>query len=192
MAWSTRTFFTLCLRRYWIHTDVIGRLPFGLEYIINTPMAHRMHHRTTSCNSNYAGMFIFWDRLFGTYRAEVSKQDNYGLAAQPKSFDPLVMNTQHLQRMWSNIGGKSWWQLLFARRNTTKWTINIDALFYPIPPMQSESEGGKGGYRKVKWDGCRAMSTSVQIFVASMTILTLVGLVGLLIKVRSMPIGTAL
>jgi hypothetical protein len=137
-------------------------------------------------------MFIFWDRLFGTYRAEVSKQDNYGLAAQPRSFDPLVMNTQHLQRMWSNIGGKSWWQLLFARRNTTKWTINIDALFYPIPPMQSESEGGKGGYRKVKWDGCRAMSTSVQIFVASMTILTLVGLVGLLIKVRSMPIGTAL
>lgn len=169
----------------------MGRLPFGLEYIFNTPMAHRMHHRTTSCNSNYAGMFIFWDRLFGTYRAEVSKQDNYGLAAQPKSFDPLVLNTQHVRRMWNNIGGKSWWQLLVARRNTTQWTASLDSLIAPIPPMKSESEEGKSGYNKVKWNGCREMSLSVQIFVLSMTVVMLLGLVGLLIQHKRMTFKVA-
>mmetsp|Transcript_34937 Transcript_34937/g.93463 ORF Transcript_34937/g.93463 Transcript_34937/m.93463 type:complete len:98 (-) Transcript_34937:934-1227(-) len=50
---------------YWIHTDLVNRLPLGLEYIFNTPMAHRMHHRPPG-NCNYAGMLIIWDRMFGT------------------------------------------------------------------------------------------------------------------------------
>ena len=33
------------LYMFWIHTDLVDRLPFGLEYILNSPMAHRMHHR---------------------------------------------------------------------------------------------------------------------------------------------------
>ena len=36
-----------------------------------------MHHRTTTCNSNYSGMFVIWDRIFGTYRVETSKQVRY-------------------------------------------------------------------------------------------------------------------
>ncbi len=42
------------LYMFWIHTDMIDRLPFGLEYILNTPMAHRLHHRPPG-NANYAG-----------------------------------------------------------------------------------------------------------------------------------------
>jgi hypothetical protein len=149
-----------------------------------------MHHRTTTCNSNYAGMFVFWDRLFGTYRVEISKQDNYGLAAQPRSFDPLVLNTQHLQRVWNNIrGGKAWWQLLFSRRNTTKWTFDLCALGAPTPTMKSVGEGGKRGYDKVKWNGCKPMSYQVQVWVAAMTAVMLVGLVGLLLHVQNMSIS---
>ena len=39
----------------YIHTDVINRLPWPLEYVLNTPMAHRMHHRppgASACGSS--------------------------------------------------------------------------------------------------------------------------------------------
>jgi sterol desaturase/sphingolipid hydroxylase (fatty acid hydroxylase superfamily) len=39
---------------FWIHSAFVGRLPFPLEYILNTPSAHRMHHRPPG-NCNYAG-----------------------------------------------------------------------------------------------------------------------------------------
>jgi alkylglycerol monooxygenase len=50
---------------FWIHTELVGRLGL-LEYIINTPSAHRMHHRPPG-NCNYAGALIIWDRMFDTY-----------------------------------------------------------------------------------------------------------------------------
>ena len=37
-------------------------------------MAHRMHHRPPG-NCNYAGVFIIWDRIFGTYQAEVVRKE---------------------------------------------------------------------------------------------------------------------
>ena len=122
-------------------------------------------------------------------------QDNYGLAAQPQTFDPFVMNTQHLQRMWHNIGGdKAWWQLFFARRNTTKWTINLGALFTPIPPLQAVAEqgGSNRGGKHPKWNGCQAMSTPVTVWVAGVTVLQLIGLVGFLIRASHMPLKDAL
>jgi sterol desaturase/sphingolipid hydroxylase (fatty acid hydroxylase superfamily) len=42
----------------------------ALAYVILTPHYHRIHHSqiVTETNSNYASVFIWWDRLFGTYR----------------------------------------------------------------------------------------------------------------------------
>mmetsp|Transcript_34940 Transcript_34940/g.93472 ORF Transcript_34940/g.93472 Transcript_34940/m.93472 type:complete len:352 (-) Transcript_34940:11-1066(-) len=90
------------LYMYWIHTDLVNRLPLGLEYIFNTPMAHRMHHRPPG-NCNYAGMLIIWDRMFGTYVPEVVRQDVYGLHPQPNTFDPVKLNAAHLVEM-SQLG----------------------------------------------------------------------------------------
>ena len=38
-----------------------------LEYVLNTPSYHRVHHGVNRycIDKNYAGMFIVWDRLFG-------------------------------------------------------------------------------------------------------------------------------
>lgn len=46
--------------------QVIGWLG-PLEYIINTPSAHRVHHgRNRYCiDKNYAGTFTFFDIIFG-------------------------------------------------------------------------------------------------------------------------------
>ncbi len=59
------------LYQFWIHTEVIGRLPWYLEMIFNTPSHHRMHHRPPG-NCNYAGVLIIWDRMFGTFYNECS------------------------------------------------------------------------------------------------------------------------
>jgi sterol desaturase/sphingolipid hydroxylase (fatty acid hydroxylase superfamily) len=52
----------------WVHTRSIGRLP-RLDSLLNTPANHRMHHdvRTAEHEVNFGGVFMFWDRLFGTY-----------------------------------------------------------------------------------------------------------------------------
>jgi alkylglycerol monooxygenase len=74
-----------------IHTDVIGRLPFGLEYIFNSPSSHRMHHRPPG-NCNYAGIFIIWDRMFGTYEAETERLDVFGNKCVCHDFTCCIFN----------------------------------------------------------------------------------------------------
>jgi len=121
--------------QFWVHTELINRMPFGLEYIVNTPMAHRMHHRPPG-NCNYGGVFIIWDRLFGTYVAEEVRKDYYGLARQPKTFDPVKLNTQHYKTIAKlNKSHKKNPRLnkVFARRVPWKWEFSLTNLVQPIP-----------------------------------------------------------
>ena len=53
-----------------------GRLPGGLDralrWVVVTPDMHRVHHsiRSRETNSNFGFNLPWWDRLFGTYRAQ--------------------------------------------------------------------------------------------------------------------------
>lgn len=77
----------------WIHTTVINDLGL-LEFIFNTPKHHRVHH---GCNlycldKNYGGVFIIWDRLFGTFMRELpDKNIIYGLVVSPRTFNPIYL-----------------------------------------------------------------------------------------------------
>ena len=66
--------------QYWIHTELIDKMPKWFEAIFNTPSHHRVHHATNPqyLDRNHAGVFIIWDRLFGTFELEVEKPV-YGL-----------------------------------------------------------------------------------------------------------------
>jgi sterol desaturase/sphingolipid hydroxylase (fatty acid hydroxylase superfamily) len=63
----------LCSRLWGVvgHTQWIGKLGW-LDSIFNTPSTHRVHHGTNLeyIDRNYGNLFIFWDRLFGTYAKE--------------------------------------------------------------------------------------------------------------------------
>jgi len=76
--------------QYWIHTELIDKMPRWFEYIFNTPSHHRAHHATNPqyLDRNYAGVFIIWDRLFGTFEPEVEKPI-YGLIKNVKTFNPI-------------------------------------------------------------------------------------------------------
>ncbi|UYN94202.1 MAG: sterol desaturase family protein [Enhydrobacter sp.] len=89
------TLFLNLIYQFWLHTDWIPKLGW-LEYVINTPSAHRVHHARNPeyLDANFGGVLILFDRLFGTYieeRADVPC--DYGLVS-PKvtSHNPLVVN----------------------------------------------------------------------------------------------------
>ncbi|XP_057336018.1 alkylglycerol monooxygenase-like isoform X1 [Microplitis mediator] len=85
----------------WIHTTVINDLGL-LEFIFNTPKHHRVHH---GCNlycldKNYGGVFIIWDRLFGTFMNELpDKNIIYGLVVSPRTFNPIYLQTFYTKAM---------------------------------------------------------------------------------------------
>jgi sterol desaturase/sphingolipid hydroxylase (fatty acid hydroxylase superfamily) len=78
--------------QFWIHTETVGRLPAWFEAVMNTPSHHRVHHATNPryLDRNYAGIFIIWDRLFGSFAAEESSDPcRYGLVKNIGTFNPL-------------------------------------------------------------------------------------------------------
>jgi len=88
---------TNLLYQYWVHTELIGRLGW-LEYVLVTPSNHRVHHgQNDYCiDRNYGGMFIVWDRLFGTYADERADEPVvYGVRKALKSYDPVWANIHH-------------------------------------------------------------------------------------------------
>ena len=76
--------------QFWIHTEAIGRMPRWFEAVMNTPSHHRVHHATNPryLDKNYAGVFIVWDRMFGTFEPERDDEPiRYGLVKQLGSFN---------------------------------------------------------------------------------------------------------
>ncbi|MGE5952472.1 MAG: sterol desaturase family protein, partial [Qipengyuania vulgaris] len=78
--------------QFWIHTEAIDRMPRWFEAVMNTPSHHRVHHATNPryLDRNYAGVFIVWDKMFGTFEPEVKDEKiRYGIVKQLGSFNLL-------------------------------------------------------------------------------------------------------
>jgi sterol desaturase/sphingolipid hydroxylase (fatty acid hydroxylase superfamily) len=105
------------LYQFWIHTELPRRLGF-LEWVLNTPSAHRVHHGIDAeyLDKNYGGILIVWDRLFGTYQSE-ERAPVYGVTHPLRSHNPL----------WANLAPFS----AIARlvRAETTFTGKVRALF---------------------------------------------------------------
>ena len=77
-----------------IHTEAIGKMPRWFEAIMNTPSHHRVHHATNPryLDANYAGVFIIWDRMFGSFVPELDDdRPDYGLVYNLTTHNPLVV-----------------------------------------------------------------------------------------------------
>lgn len=81
------------LYQCWIHTKAIRKLSWLVEFIFNTPSHHRVHHAINPqyLDKNYAAVFIFWDRLFGTFQEE-DEEPVYGITSPINSWDPVWAN----------------------------------------------------------------------------------------------------
>lgn len=87
--------------QFWIHTELIKRMgPF--ELLFNTPSHHRVHHATNPryLDANYAGVFIIWDKMFGTFVPEDdAEKPRYGIIKNLGTFNPFVIAFNE----WINI-----------------------------------------------------------------------------------------
>ncbi|OYW42716.1 MAG: C-5 sterol desaturase [Rhodobacterales bacterium 12-64-8] len=80
--------------QYWIHTEAIGRMYPWFEAVMNTPSHHRVHHATNPryLDANFAGVFIVWDRMFGSFVPELDHDKPvYGIVTPLKSYNPFVV-----------------------------------------------------------------------------------------------------
>lgn len=77
------------LYQFFIHTQAVKRLG-PLEWVLNTPSHHRVHHGANRqyLDRNYGGIFIVWDRLFGTFEPE-REPVRYGLVNNIDTYNPV-------------------------------------------------------------------------------------------------------
>ncbi len=104
------------LYQFWLHAEWIPKLGW-LEYVLNTPSHHRVHHaaNTEYLDRNYGGIFIVFDRLFGTFVAERDDLPcRYGLVTPLRSNNPIVIAFHE----WAALGRDLWrarsWRERFA------------------------------------------------------------------------------
>jgi len=113
------------LYQFWLHTEWIPRLGW-LEYVLNTPSHHCVHHAANPeyLDHNYGGVFIIWDRIFGTFVAERDDLPcRYGLVQPLRSNNPVVIafhewaalardlwRARSWRDRWSHLFGPPGWQ----------------------------------------------------------------------------------
>jgi sterol desaturase/sphingolipid hydroxylase (fatty acid hydroxylase superfamily) len=117
--------------QFWVHTEVIDRVPRWFEAVMNTPSHHRVHHATNPryLDSNYAGVFIVWDRLFGTFVAErADDPPRYGIVKNIASFNPLKIATHE------------WWGML---KDVASARRLRDAVCYVFTPPGWSPDGSR-------------------------------------------------
>jgi alkylglycerol monooxygenase len=123
------------LYQFWIHTEHIDKLPRWFEWLFNTPSHHRVHHGRDPkyIDKNYAGIFIIWDRFFGTFKEE-EERPHYGITTPLMSWNPVFANFSH----YINLG--KWLKQVKSPVDGIKLLFNKPGWF---PPYM-------GGYQSPK------------------------------------------
>jgi sterol desaturase/sphingolipid hydroxylase (fatty acid hydroxylase superfamily) len=107
------------LYQYWIHTELVGKLGVFDRWFAS-PSNHRVHHAVNDryIDRNYGGIFMTWDRLFGTF-VEETEQCVYGTRAPLESWDPLWANVE----VYADLARKS--------RACARWSDKIRVWWKP-------------------------------------------------------------
>jgi sterol desaturase/sphingolipid hydroxylase (fatty acid hydroxylase superfamily) len=80
--------------QFFLHTETVGKLPWWIEAVFNTPSHHRVHHARNPryLDANYAGTLIVWDRLFGTFVPELEREaPEFGLVKNLETYNPITV-----------------------------------------------------------------------------------------------------
>ncbi len=90
--------------QFWVHTEAIGRMPRAFEWVFNTPSHHRVHHGSNGpyLDKNHGGIFIVWDRMFGTFEEE-RERVIYGLTKNIATYNPLRIGFHEYAAMFRDL-----------------------------------------------------------------------------------------
>jgi len=98
--------------QFWYHTIHIKKMGW-LEKIIVTPSHHRVHHAINPeyLDKNFSQIFIFWDKLFGTFQEEKPNTPPvYGITRPVQTWNPVKINFQHLWLLIKDAWRTKSWQ----------------------------------------------------------------------------------
>ncbi len=105
-----------------LHTRAVGKLGAPIEGVMNTPSHHRVHHGVNPKyqDRNYAGVFIVFDKWFGTFEVEDDAEPVvYGTTKPLESWNPVAANLQVFRYLWQDLTQVSRWsdrvRLVFGR-----------------------------------------------------------------------------
>ena len=87
--------------QFWVHTEHVPKLG-ALEWVFVTPSNHRVHHARNKIyvDKNYGGVFIIWDRLFGSFQQELDEERVvFGLRKPLNSWNPVWANVHVYWRL---------------------------------------------------------------------------------------------
>lgn len=114
--------------QFWIHTKVIKKMPAWFEYIFNTPSHHRVHHGVNNpyLDKNYGGIFIFFDRIFGSF-VEETEEVRYGIIKPIGGYN------------WLWINSHAWAEMFEAMKTKKTLTGKLRCIF-GAPAMEFEEK----------------------------------------------------
>jgi hypothetical protein len=125
--------------QFWYHTRLIKRMGF-LEKILVTPSHHRVHHAINPeyIDKNYAAIFIFWDKWFGTFQEE---QDDippvYGVKRPVRTWNPILINYMHMWQLFKDTWRtKNWLDKGRVWFMPTGWRPDDVSRAYPIKVVE--------------------------------------------------------
>ena len=101
------------LYQYWVHTQQIGKLGW-FDHWFCAPSNHRVHHAVNDkyLDKNYGGIFIVWDRLFGSFIEEDGPEGEkivYGTRGPLRSWNPVWANLQYYADLFKDSWHAASW-----------------------------------------------------------------------------------
>ncbi|MEH6589934.1 MAG: sterol desaturase family protein [Halioglobus sp.] len=92
--------------QFWVHSEHIPKLGWYEKFFV-TASNHRVHHAQNDIylDRNYGGVFIIWDRLFGTFQEELDDEPSvYGIRGPLQSWNPV----KALTHIYVDMAKDSW------------------------------------------------------------------------------------
>jgi sterol desaturase/sphingolipid hydroxylase (fatty acid hydroxylase superfamily) len=108
--------------QYWVHTELIRKLPKWFEFFFNTPSHHRVHHASNVryLDQNHAGILIIWDRMFGTFAEEREEEKPvYGLTKNIHTYNLFKIASHEFFDIWKDV------------KRAPKFKDKLKYIFYP-------------------------------------------------------------
>ena len=124
------------LYQYWVHTELIDKMGIFEKFMV-TPSHHRVHHGRNPkyIDKNHSGVFIIWDKLFGTFQVE-EERPVYGTTKPFSSWNPVWANFEHFQTIGNQLkDADGFWGKLKVLFKKPGWDAKAQA-YMPFPEVE--------------------------------------------------------
>lgn len=159
--------------QFWVHTRHVPKLGW-YENIFVTPSNHRVHHAQNQVyiDRNYGGVFILWDRMFGSFQEELEHEPCiYGIRKPLASWNPVWANLHFYWQLFKDAWRTdSWKSKLVIWFKPTGWRPEDVALKYPMTPADL-SKFKKFDIEISGWQQVYALLQHIIVLIVTLTVM---------------------